>query len=44
MGRTKAKDLNYGWTAGGQRGVAHHGLIARGGFSEVHKVYTIVEF
>jgi hypothetical protein len=34
----RLKRTNYGWVAGGMRGIKHEAFIARGGFGEVHKV------
>ena len=35
---SKSKQDEYGWVAGGMRGIKHEAFIARGGFGEVHKV------
>jgi len=42
--RTKKNQHNYGWVAGGMRGLKHEAFIARGGFGEVHKVTALLYF
>jgi hypothetical protein len=36
--KAKYRKPNYGWTTGRMKGITHQGLIATGGFGEVHKV------
>jgi hypothetical protein len=39
--KTKDRRPNYGWTTGRMKGITHQGLIAAGGFGEVHKVLKL---
>jgi hypothetical protein len=40
--KPKETEPTYRWTAGGVPGISHQGLIAYGGYGEVHKVGALV--